>query len=379
VEQCQRRVHRMNSQRIVFLVPDLNNPNYKGGIQVFNTYVYRALRDIGHDVTIIAVNDRPEDAAPNVIPCNRGPRARKVLGAANLAKQVLLRRPDVVLCGHLNFAPLCRRICGVRGVPFITITHGIELWDADPKKIQAAAASHRILAVSRYTKSLNIELLPKYNAEHIIVFSNTFDEQRFRPQPVPEDFWGRVGLSPNDRFVLTVGRLATTERLKGYDEAIQAMAVVRQAIPDAKYVLAGRGNDMDRLRSVADACGLGEGLVLPGFIAEDDIVPLFNACELFVLPSRKEGFGIVFLEAMGCGKPVIGGNRDGSMDPLCDGSLGTAIDPEDVDALQTAIVEHLQGRAPASRSDSTHLRSEAIARFGFDAFRDRVRGVLGTL
>ncbi len=358
----------MSGRRILFLLPDLRNPSFKGGIQMFNNYVHRALGELGHDVTVIGVNDRPEDAEPGLLPCNRWRRLRKIRAAMNLLWVLATTNPDVVLCGHLNFSPLCRGMCWWFGVPYITITHGIELWDAPPKKVRGAAGSHRILAVSRYTKSLNLDLLDGYDPDNVVVFPNTFDEERFKPTPVPPGLRARLGLEDGDRVVLCVGRLAQTERLKGYDEAIRAMAAVRREIPEARLVLGGRGDDMDRLRGVADECGLSDGLVMPGFIAEEDIVPLFNLCELFVLPSRKEGFGIVFLEAMGCGKPVIGGNRDGSMDPLVDGTLGTAIDPEDVDAVAAAILEHLGGAAPETRSDPDHLRSEVVARFGFGPF-----------
>ena len=157
------------------------------------------------------------------------------------------------------------------------------------------------------------------------------------------------------------------------------MAQVCAEIPEARYVLAGKGEDIDRLRALGNECGLGDRLITPGFIAEEDIVPLFNSSDLFILPSRKEGFGIVFLEAMGCGKPVIGGNRDGSMDPLCDGTLGIAIDPEDVDALANAIKDHLRGRVPPERSDPDHLRRETVDRFGFAQFRSRLQEVLASL
>ncbi|MDG2422353.1 MAG: glycosyltransferase family 4 protein [Phycisphaerales bacterium] len=369
----------MSARRVVFLAPDIRNPAYKGGIQVFNNYVLRALRDLQIDVTVIGLNDRPCDAEPGLIGCNRGNRIRKVLAVFHLLRKVMRSKPDLVLCGHLNFTPICARICGMFKVPFITITHGMELWDAAPAKISAAARSHRVLAVSRYTRSLNLELLGKYDPENVLVFHNTFDEERFAPTQDSKAMRAKLGLKPEDKVVLTVGRLASTERLKGYDEGIQAMARVCHRIPNARYVLAGKGDDMERLREVAHECGLGDRLIMPGFIAEEDIVPLFNACDLFILPSRKEGFGIVFLEAMGCGKPVIGGNRDGSMDPLCDGKLGTAVDPEDVEALSEAILAHLEGRMPPERSDPASLRAESIDRFGFKRFRDRLAEVMSTV
>lgn len=366
----------MARARVLFMIPDLRNPANKGGIQVFNNYVVRALEELEVDTTIIGVNDRPEDSIPGLITCNRGGRIRKIIAASHLYRELVLNRPDIVLCGHLNFSSLCRQACRMARVPYITITHGMELWDASQKAVRGAAASHRVLAVSRYTRSLNLELLEGYPPEHVKVFHNTFDEERFHPAPPDAGLRSRLGIGPNDRVVLTVGRLASTERLKGYDEGILAMAKVCERMPEARYVLAGKGDDMDRLAGLARDCGLGDRLIMPGFISEDDIVPLFNSSDLFILPSRKEGFGIVFLESMGCGKPVIGGNRDGSMDPLCDGQLGTAVDPENVDELADAILMHLHGEAPPEQSDPGHLRSEVVDRFGFDRFRRRLEEVL---
>ena len=366
----------MASTRVLFLIPDLRNPVFKGGIQVFNNYVLRALKEHGVTTTVIGVNDRPEDAVPGLIACHRGNRIRKVIAATHLYRQLIFNRPDIVLCGHLNFTPLCRLACRLARVPYITITHGVELWDASEAKVRAAAASQKILAVSRYTRSLNLDLLGDYDPDRVQVFHNTFDEMRFRPGPSSDQLRSRLGIQSSDRVVLTVGRLASTERLKGYEEGIRAMSRVCEEMPEARYVLAGKGDDMDRLRSLGDECGLGDRLIMPGFISEDDIVPLFNSSDLFILPSRKEGFGIVFLESMGCGKPVIGGNRDGSMDPLCDGQLGTAVDPENVDALTEAILMHLKGEAPREVSDPAHLRTEVVSRFGFERFCSRLREIL---
>ena len=67
------------------------------------------------------------------------------------------------------------------------------------------------------------------------------------------------------------------------------------------------------------------------------------------------------------------------MEPLCEGTLGTAVDPEDVDAVAGAILDHLQGRVPATRSDPEHLRREVVERFGFDRFRERLQGGLEAL
>lgn len=372
----------MSVTRAVVLIPDLANPDFMGGIQVFNNYFVRALGELGVSLTVVGVNDRPADRARTKTPlcaCNAHPKLRKPLAAWHTLVRCAVGRPDLLICGHLHFTPLARMISKLTGVPFVTITHGVELWEAPQKYLDAVRDSRKILAVSRYTKRLNLEKLPGYPEDDVVIFSNTFDETRFVPMQRDTALFERMGVAPSDKVVLTVGRLADTERLKGYEEGLRAMAKVVERVPEARYVLAGKGNDLERLRSLAGEIGLGDRAVFPGFVADEDIVPLFAGSDVFVLPSRKEGFGIVFLEAMGCGTPAIGGNKDGSMDPLLDGKLGSAVDPEDVDAIAEAICEHLEGRAPAERADPTTLRERTIEHYGFGAFRDRLADLLASL
>ena len=369
----------MEVSKALLLIPDLRNPEFHGGIQVFNNFLVQALHDLGIETTVIGLNDRPEDRIPGLIPCNTGARRARFKMVSHAMWQSMRQRPDLLICGHRNFAPVASWIARLTRVPMLTITHGFELWDASPAQLKAFRRSRGILAVSRYTRGLNLDKLPGYPPEKVMVFHNTFNENRFVPGKPSTEFLQSMGLSPSDWIVLTVGRLASVEPLKGYDQGVRAMAEVAKLHPNVRYVLAGRGDDMDRLRSIADETGLGDRLIMPGFVNDEDLQSLFNACNLFMLPSRQEGFGIVFLEAMGCGKPVIGGNQDGSMDPLCDGELGTAVDPRNVDEIVSAVLEHVEGRAPKTRTDPDHLRREVIERFGYDRYRSRLQEVLKSL
>ena len=76
---------------------------------------------------------------------------------------------------------------------------------------------------------------------------------------------------------------------------------------------------------------------------DEEIVDYYNLCDIFVIPSKGEGFGIVYLEALACGKPVIGGNQDGAIDALCNGELGLLIDPDSVDEIASNLSDILQG------------------------------------
>ena len=128
------------------------------------------------------------------------------------------------------------------------------------------------------------------------------------------------------------------------------------------------------MRALAGSLGVADRLVLPGFVADADLPALYRAADLFVMPSRKEGFGIVFLEAMACGTPVVAGNADGSADAVCDGELGAMVDPGDPIALTTAIAEAL-----SDPPDPAEVRRKVVERFGTAAFRRRLAGHLADL
>jgi len=82
-------------------------------------------------------------------------------------------------------------------------------------------------------------------------------------------------------------------------------------------------------------------VILTGFIDESEFADYFLLADLFVLPSKKEGFGIVFIEAMAYGLPVICGNADGSIDAICNGELGKAVNADDPAELEDAITGYL--------------------------------------
>jgi glycosyltransferase involved in cell wall biosynthesis len=95
------------------------------------------------------------------------------------------------------------------------------------------------------------------------------------------------------------------------------------------------------------------------------------------MPSKREGFGIVYLEAMACGKPAIAGDRDGARDALLDGEIGVLVDPDDVGAFAAAAVEVLSGRHPnRAIYDPARLRRRVIESFGPERFRARLEQIL---
>jgi glycosyltransferase involved in cell wall biosynthesis len=113
-----------------------------------------------------------------------------------------------------------------------------------------------------------------------------------------------------------------------------------------------------------------------GFVAPDELVDHYRLADVFAMPSTGEGFGVVFLEAMACGTPVLGGNRDGSVDALDGGRLGLLVEPMNVAAIGDGICALLEKQGPECWFDREALHDAASAMFGHDEFLAKLRTAL---
>ena len=201
--------------------------------------------------------------------------------------------------------------------------------------------------------------------ERFSLLPTTFDDQRFRIGEKSTFLHEKFGLPPDRRIILTICRLDAAEGYKGYDQILQVLAAVRRTVPPAHYILGGRGDDLPRIQRLVADGGLGDAVTLAGFVPDDELVAFYQSCDVFAMPSRKEGFGIVFIEALACGRPVLAGNRDGSVDALLDGELGVLVNPDDPDEITAALIDLLAGRhSHPLVSQPDELRRRVIAAYG---------------
>ena len=296
------------------------------------------------------------------------PRARRWRYVVAAALDTLRHRPEIVFCGHLYMAPLAALIARLCGARLVVQTHGIEAWPRPSRAVRwATERADLVLAVSRYTRA-QVLCWASIEPERVSVLPNTVSE-RFTPG---DRVAARQRFDLGDqRVLLTVGRLAASERYKGHDRVIEALPSMIAAGHDVLYLVAGEGDDRARLESLACTAGMGERVRFLGAVAEGDLPDLYRAADVFVMPSTGEGFGIAFLEAMACGTPAVGLGAKGDADAL---ALATArtVAPGSGHRRLADTITGLLDQGPDTRQGQVGPRTK----FGRERFAARAVGIL---
>ena len=358
----------------------------KGGIQTYLLDVLATLAEGFADYRVEVIDKLDRDLPDEVdLPegfsfSGSGGKFKALTGPQfvfQLVRRAFLHRPQLILCGHANYAPVAHWLNQLLGIPYWVFVYGIEVWDLKSRsKIKALHGATKIICISNYTRD---RLIKEQNLspDQFAPLPVTFHTHRYSIAGKPEFLLQRYGLTQDQPVILTVARLSDTERYKGYDRILEALPTIRQFLPTVHYLLVGKGNDMPRIQAMVDELGLGGCVTLTGFIPDEELTAHYQLCDVFAMPSKKEGFGIVYLEALACGKPTLGGNQDGALDALCRGDLGALVDPDDVQAIAHTLVEILQGTYPNPLIyQPEQLRQRAIDIYGFERFKRTLKGYL---
>lgn len=294
-------------------------------------------------------------------------------GRLNFAARILInlvrKRPERVFCGHINLAPLIQTLCEPLGIPYTILTYGKEVWATLPPKYQIAMSkADRIWTISRYTRdSLRDSFAARtccnnhLNPAKFQIVPCIVDENIFTIGPKSDNLLAKYNLT-GAKILMTVARLRSTDIYKGVDVTIQALPQIAKTFPNVKYLVIGRGDDQPRLAKLADDLGVAERVIFAGFVPTENLAAHYQLADAYVMPSQ-EGFGIVYLEALACGLPVLAGDSDGSADPLQDGKLGWRVSHRDQEAVAVACIEMLKGED--QRCDRNFLREQTLAVFSF--------------
>lgn len=256
------------------------------------------------------------------------------------------------------------------------MAHGIDVHSRLPRSTVAALrAADQIVAVSEWTRR-RLAGLGGIDPASVTVLPNTFDEARFTVGPRPDALARRYAIAPEEKIILTVARLDAGERYKGYDRLVQAMPEILAACGKVRLLVVGGGDDGRRLMAMAGELGVSDSVISAGFVPDAELADHYRLADIFAMPSTGEGFGIVFIEAMACGTPVLAGNLDGSVDALDGGALGKLVDPVDTGAIAGGVISLLRKEGQAQWFDRVWLHDRVVEKFGRESFRARLQQVL---
>jgi len=268
------------------------------------------------------------------------------------AMRTALERPrfSLVICGHMNLVPLGFITATLARVPFVTILHGVEAWQPAPSRLTRYLLqfSKSFIAVSEVTRQRFLKWAKVRNASSYVL-PNSVDAALFGPGQPSERLLDRYGLRGR-KVLLTLGRFSTNERYKGVDEILGILPELVEKVPNLVYLIVGDGSDRARLENKVRQEGLAECVVFAGRVPEEEKADHYRLADAFVMAGWGEGFGIVYLEAMACGIPVVASKLDASREAVRDGELGVLVDPKNPVELRDGILAALQkakGRVPA--------------------------------
>jgi glycosyltransferase involved in cell wall biosynthesis len=256
------------------------------------------------------------------------------------------------------------------------IAHGVDVWTGleRPRFAFALAKLDLILCVSHYTRDRIRAQRPELSEDRFAIFPNALSESwvdRFAGVRPTQS----VSTKLPRRYLLSVTRLARGDRYKGLTTVLETLAM----LPDTSihYVIAGRGEDQAFLEGIVQRHQLADRVHFLGGVSDEELADLYSQCAAFVLPSGKEGFGIVFLEAMYFGAPVIAAREKGAVDVVHHEQTGLLVPYGDTVALSAAITRLLQdGSLRAHLREKGRESVSAGGPFCFDAYVERLGNLL---
>ena len=355
--------------RTLFMAPELFLS--VGGIQRISQLYLKALCEIDAEsnqrVRLLVLNDAVLDSG-DVRRC--APAGLDDWFVANHKKSRFVREAlrmsrgcTRLICSHVAQLPvawLAKRLNP--GMDYYLVAHGIEVWRHFPLiERMALRGAKRIFCVSQFTRR---ELLKRCRlpAPRAVLLANTLDPRFQIAAGAP--------LAQCPPVILSVSRLSRDDYYKGLDHLIAAMPAIRGAVPGARLRIVGRGEDSRRLQALAQRLGLPHGTVeFLGFLDDKALEGELGACRLFGLPSRNEGFGLVFLEAMSRGRPCLGANAGGTPEVISQ-DTGVLVEFGDVPGIASACVGAM------SRDWDENAILERARKFSFPQFKQRLASLL---
>jgi glycosyltransferase involved in cell wall biosynthesis len=330
--------------RIFVLVTDAFGGH--GGIARFNRDLLKAL--CAHpDCTEVVALPRIVSAVPGPLPEKLNYVAD---GVNHKFKYVLTALKtafknsnfDLIFCGHIHLLPLASFLQTWIQSPIVLVLYGVDVWKPVRRWLSYLFIKkvHSVISISEFTKQKFLEWascrgISGYTL-HPAIERNDYGAGL--ENGILRERYGLKG----KKVMMTLGRLSAADQYKGLDEVLELMPELVEEVPNITYLIAGDGTDRTRLEKKAKSLGVSDRVIFTGHVLEAEKADHYRLADAFVMPGRGEGFGIVYLEAMACGVPVVASKADGSREALRNGELGILVDPDKPEEIKAGILEALK-------------------------------------
>ena len=327
--------------RILFLGVDVFA---KGGIPRYSIYQIKALINIhgAENVFVFSLapynpNSAFEEKIKTEYVQGKVTFLSKLIFTFKALKLIKVKKIELVICNHIQLSIISWFAKQLYGTKYVTNVYGIEVWtNVKARDILGLRNSDIIIGdcnfVLDYIKKHFKIKKPKFRLLH-----GPVDTNKFKPMRKDQRLFKKYTIPDNKFIAMTVGRL---ERNKGFELVIKSLSELPE---DIIYVIVGDGSKKNEFKDLAVQLKLSERVFFTLRVPEQDLVGLYNLCDVFVLVSEfghgeGEGLPLGLIEASACAKPIIGGNADGSVDAIENGKNGYIIEPHDMKTFKERIL-----------------------------------------
>lgn len=338
-----------------------------GGVPMLNQLILGAAERGGLRGSVVAFVDTPGAAWQRAWPdssCASGSRARLVVAALRRAHR---HRGSTILATHLAMAPIGRLVKMATGGRLVVMLLGAEALAPLPAPVRwAFGGCDLFVSISACTLTKFLDRNPGFR--HV--------PSEVCHLPARTLAGGAAAARENGALrVMTVGRLFSRGMEKGQRQLIRVWPRIQARFPGAELYIVGGGNGRAELRALAEASGVSSVVHFPGGVSDEQLAHLYDSADVFAMPSRHEGFGLVFAEAMSRGVPCIASRIDAGAEVVTDGETGLLVDPDNLEEVHDAIVR-LLGDPALRRTMAAAARLRATEAFSQEQFDRRMLRVL---
>jgi phosphatidyl-myo-inositol dimannoside synthase len=355
----------MNMNKVCFF--NLSTYSSTGGIERYNQFFLKALNELNIKTTALSVYDSEnKDQYPNIKFKNFA--TNKISASIYLLKNIY--KVEKLIVAHINLLPIViiSKIINPKLSVYISI-YGIEVWVKFSYFYRFFLKKIKFLSISSYTTNVFSKL---NNLKQSDVY--------YLPPGINLNLINNLGNFYNDQEfnILSVARLHKTYSYKsidnkGIDGIIRSLPMLINDIPNIKYTIIGDGNDKRRLVRLSQSLGVEKHVDFKGFVENTE--PYYKYCDVFVLPSKGEGFGIAYLEAMKYKKPCIASDKGGQTDVVIDNKTGFLCEYDDIQCLSSKTVKLFKDKKLVNKFGGNGYE-HLVNNFTFERFKNRLSSIL---